>query len=127
MNAIGRCVEKFVISRTTKYTVGRQQRTQRGSDGKGLKNDTLCNLHTNISRRGIRQVNFRILFDRNGSQEPIFLNKGQTLAILSKKEGKDQESIQSSTMPALGYQWESDNFTIRHHKREPRGQPFPSR
>ena len=23
--------------------------------------------------------------------------------------------------------WESDNFTIRHHKREPRGQPFPSR
>ena len=26
-----------------------------------------------------------------------------------------------------GYQWESDNVTIRHHKREPRGQPFPSR
>ena len=24
-------------------------------------------------------------------------------------------------------QWESDNVTIRHHKREPRGQPFPSR
>ena len=23
--------------------------------------------------------------------------------------------------------WESDNVTIRHHKREPRGQPFPSR
>ena len=45
----------------------------------------------------------------------------------SKKEGKDQESIQSSTTPDPGYQWESDNFTIRHHKREPRGQPFPSR
>ena len=45
----------------------------------------------------------------------------------SKKEGKDQESIQSSTKPDPGYQWESDNFTIRHHKREPRGQPFPSR
>ena len=42
----------------------------------------------------------------------------------SKKEGKDQESIQSSTTPDPGYQWESDNFTIRHHKREPRGQPF---
>ena len=41
----------------------------------------------------------------------------------SKKEGKDQESIQSSTTPDLGYQWESDNITIRHHKREPRGQP----
>ena len=45
----------------------------------------------------------------------------------SKKEGKDKESIQSSTTTDPGYQWESDNFTIRHHKREPRGQPFPSR
>ena len=35
--------------------------------------------------------------------------------------------IQSSTAPDPGYQWESDNFTIRRHKREPRGQPFPSR
>ena len=34
----------------------------------------------------------------------------------SKKEGKDQESIQSSTTPDPGYQWESDNVTIRHHK-----------
>ena len=45
----------------------------------------------------------------------------------SKKEGKNQESIQSSTTPDPGYQWESDNFTIRHHKLEPRAQPFPSR
>ena len=44
-----------------------------------------------------------------------------------KKEGKDQESIQStsSTTPDPGYQWESD-VTITQHKREPRGQPFPS-
>ena len=27
----------------------------------------------------------------------------------SKKEGKDQESIQSSTTPDPEYQWESDN------------------
>ena len=46
---------------------------------------------------------------------------------LIKKEGKYQESIQSSTTPDPGYQWESDNLTIRHHKREPGGQPFPSR
>ena len=43
-----------------------------------------------------------------------------------KKEGKDQESIQTSTTSDPGYQWESDNGTIRHHKREPRGQQFPS-
>ena len=45
----------------------------------------------------------------------------------SKKEGKDQESIQSSTTHDTGYQCESDNVTIRHQKRDPRGQPFPSR
>ena len=45
----------------------------------------------------------------------------------SKKEDRVQESIQSSTTPDPGYQWESDNVTTRHHKREPRGQPFPSR
>ena len=41
-----------------------------------------------------------------------------------KKEDKYPESIQSSTTADPGYQWESDNFTIRHHKREPRDQPF---
>ena len=45
----------------------------------------------------------------------------------SKKEGKDQVLIQSITTPDPGYQWESDNFTIRHHRREPGGQSFPSR
>ena len=49
------------------------------------------------------------------------------LRLISKKEGKDQDSIQSSTTPDPKYQCESDNFTIRHHKREPRGQRFPNR
>ena len=35
------------------------------------------------------------------------------------------DTIKPTTDP--GYQLESDTFTIRHHKREPRGQPFPSR
>ena len=46
--------------------------------------------------------------------------------LQSKNEGKDQESIQSNTTSDPGYQLESDNLTIRHHKREPRGQPFPA-
>ena len=45
----------------------------------------------------------------------------------SKKSGKDQGMIQSSTTPDPGYQWESDKLTVRHHKREPRGQLFPSK
>ena len=44
-----------------------------------------------------------------------------------RKRAKNQESIQSSTTPDPGYQWESDNVTIRHHKRKRRGQPLPSR
>ena len=40
----------------------------------------------------------------------------------SKKDGKDQESIQSSTTPDPGYKLESNKLLVRHHKREPRGQ-----
>ena len=47
--------------------------------------------------------------------------------VESKKEGRDQESIQSSTTPDPGYKWKNDDVTNTHHKREPRGQPFPSR
>ena len=42
--------------------------------------------------------------------------------IQSKKDDKDQESIQSSTTPDPGYPWESNKLTVRHHKRELRGQ-----
>ena len=59
------------------------------------------------------------------------LGKHRTIKKLhvywSKKEGKNQESIQLSTTPHPGYQWECDKVTTRHHKREPRDQPFPSR
>ena len=50
-----------------------------------------------------------------------------TSTILSKQGCKDQDSIQSSITPDPGYQWDSDKFTVGHHKREPIGQPFPSR
>ena len=42
--------------------------------------------------------------------------------IQSKKDGKDQESIQSSTTPDPGYQWESNKLTVRHQRRELRSQ-----
>ena len=45
----------------------------------------------------------------------------------SKKGGKDQELIQSSTTPDTGYHVGSDKNTIKHYKRELRGQLFPSR
>ena len=55
------------------------------------------------------------------------INRHYTHEKRNQEKGKDQESIQSSTTPNPGYQWESGNPTIRHHKQEPRGQPFPSR
>ena len=42
--------------------------------------------------------------------------------IQSKKDGKGQESIQSSTTPDPGYQLESNKLTVRHHRRELRSQ-----
>ena len=49
------------------------------------------------------------------------------LILKVRKKGKEQESIQSSTTFDPEYQWERNNFTTRHNKREPKGQPFPSR
>ena len=52
-------------------------------------------------------------------------NLKRTQNGLQCKEGcKDQESMQSSTTPDPGYQWKSDNFTVRHHKREQEVSPF---
>ena len=43
------------------------------------------------------------------TQENVLPNL--SISLQSKKKGKDQESIDSSTTPDPGYQWESDNFT----------------
>ena len=42
--------------------------------------------------------------------------------IQSKKDGNDQEPVQSSTTPDPGYQWESNKLTVRHHRQELRSQ-----
>ena len=70
----------------------------------------------------ITAIQCYIYVNSGGSAETTFAQ-----AHLSKKGCKDQESIQSSTTPDPGYQWESDKLTVRHHKQKPRGQPFPSR
>ena len=55
------------------------------------------------------------------------LNSNKKNASQSKKGGKDQESIQSSTTPDTWYPWECDINTIKHHTQESKGLPFPSR
>ena len=49
------------------------------------------------------------------------------MLLQSKKDSKDQESIQSSTTPVSGYQIEKQQHHNKHHKQEPRGQPNPYR
>ena len=46
--------------------------------------------------------------------------------IQSKKGCKDQESIQSSTTPDPGYQWESDKLTVDTTNESQEVSPFPA-
>ena len=50
-----------------------------------------------------------------GSAQYIWSNESLS-STESKKEGKDQKSIQSSTTPDPGYPLESNKLTIRHHQ-----------
>ena len=52
---------------------------------------------------------------------PGVRSKGQ-----SKKDGKYQESIQSSTTPDPGYQWESDKLTEDTTNESQEVSPFPA-
>ena len=44
--------------------------------------------------------------------------------VMSNKRGKTQESIQSSTTSDPGYLMGKCQNTIKHHRRESKGQPF---
>ena len=80
-----------------------------------------------VATKSMGQIKWRTDCKFSQSEATRSLFPSKTIVKQSKKENKDQESIQSSTTPDPGYQWESDNVTIRHNKQEPRGQPFPSR
>ena len=56
---------------------------------------------------------FIVLNVKNKIESNYPSNTFLSIADQSKKDGKDQESIQSSTRPDPRYQWESDNITSR--------------
>ena len=60
----------------------------------------------------------------NGIANILFSELRVEFHMESKLGYKYQESVQSST---TSDQWESNKLTVSHHKRKPRGQPFPSR
>ena len=53
---------------------------------------------------------------QRGFNVSVTLMIGRLRIYKSKKKGKDQESIQPSTTPDPGYQWESDNVQYKVHK-----------
>ena len=62
-------------------------------------------------------IRIQSVWHSDGISERLLLNK-------SKKEGKDQELIQSSSTPDPGYQWKSYKLTIRHHNESYEVSPF---
>ena len=58
----------------------------------------------------------------------ILVNCKMPMQVLSqsKKGCKDQESIQSSTTPDPGYQWESDKLTVDTTNESQEVSPFPA-
>ena len=48
------------------------------------------------------------------------------LSVRCKKGCKDQDSIQSSTTPDPGYQWESDKLTVDTTNESQEVSPFPA-
>ena len=67
-------------------------------------------------------------FDQMVSQiypTELHLNNANSSDTEIKKDSKDQDSIQTSTTPFPGYQMGKQQNHNKHHKQEPRGQPFP--
>ena len=87
LHAVTRCVEKFLNLEILNILSEGNKETQRGRDGEGFKETALQNLEANISHRGVRQGNFRILFDSKGNPEPVSLNKDHAVAIITDLSG----------------------------------------
>ena len=68
---------------------------------------------------------FSVLERQNGPHHDI-REYNFTVNVLSKKKGKDQESIQSSNQPDPGYQRKSDNVTIEITNESQVVSPFPA-
>ena len=52
--------------------------------------------------------------------------KWNSLLLKVRKRAKIRNRYNQAPHTDQGYQWKSDDVTIRHHNQEPRGQPFPS-
>ena len=75
--------------------------------------------HFSRFQRGSNILQGGPTFSRGGGSNCLF-------PIESKYWCKDQESIQSSTTPDPGYQWESDKLTVDTANESQEVSPFPA-
>ena len=81
LHGITRIVEKLVRLEIEKL-LSQGNKHEQGT-GVNSSKDLVSNLENNINKRGVRQGNFQIRFDRTGKLEPITLNKDHAVCLLS--------------------------------------------
>jgi hypothetical protein len=146
MHGLTRIVEKLLNLEIEKIlSEGNKGQQSGGPSTKVL----LGNLVSNINKRGIRQGNFQIFFDKTGKPEPISLNKDHALGIIGRAPvGKEDDyphvlanvvpkrSIQlpfpSEVRSYIGLEQTMDEFEIvakifNIAKSEPKLRLFPGR
>ena len=57
----------------------------------------------------------------------IFISSRYFISFEVRKTAKIRNQYNQVPHLTKDTTWESDEITVRHHKQEPRGQPFPSR
>ncbi|KAJ8019143.1 hypothetical protein HOLleu_42473 [Holothuria leucospilota] len=83
LHAVARSVEKLLMLEIELLPKKGNKETQAGKDGAAFVKDKIFILDTNINRRGVRQSNFRITFDKGGKPNPVKLNKNHATVILA--------------------------------------------
>ena len=96
LHAITRCTEKLLFLEVLNI-LSEANKVNERSSGQGdlFRHTAVGNLEANICKRGVRQGNFRILFNKNGSPEPISLNKDCALAVIHPETDRFQHSLRN--------------------------------
>lgn len=82
LHGLTRIVEKL-ISLEVEKIMSEENKNQQKPASLPSSKQLIANLVSNINKRGIRQGNFQIHFDKAGKLEPITLNKDHALGIIS--------------------------------------------
>ncbi|KAJ8028319.1 hypothetical protein HOLleu_30522 [Holothuria leucospilota] len=83
LHGLARSVEKLLNLVVADVLSEANIAQQRGEDRTNYIDERLTALENNINKRGVRQGNFRIHFDKHGKPEPIKLNKDCALTIIA--------------------------------------------